>query len=80
MKGILKNHLIAITGDFGNARSHENIKRWIELNGGDWASSVKPGITHLLCSEAHWKRKVGSGRHVLSIEKLTRTYMNVEHS
>lgn len=80
MKSILKNHSIAVTGEFGTARSHENIKRWIELNGGEWASSVKPGVTHLICSEAHWKRKVGAGRRFLSIEKVTQTYVNGEYS
>ena len=61
MKNVLKNHVIATSGDFGENITLENLRRWIELNGGQWTGTVTDEVTHLVCSTAHWKRRVGAG-------------------
>lgn len=61
MKEPLKNRVIAVTGDFGQARTHENLKRWIEANGGKWASTVTKDATHLISSKEHWTRQTVLG-------------------
>ncbi|KAF2452971.1 hypothetical protein BDY21DRAFT_375163 [Lineolata rhizophorae] len=58
MKNPLSPFTIAISGDFGEARSHENVKRWIENNGGKYATAITKDTTHLICTREHYKRKV----------------------
>jgi hypothetical protein len=62
MKDPLKKVVIAITGDFGGkSRSIENIKRWIESNGGKYSTKIEDGVTHLICSKENWKKQVPAG-------------------
>jgi hypothetical protein len=62
MKDPLKQKVIAVSGDFGPSRKHESIKRWIELNGGKYSSKVEKGVTHLVCSNEHWKNQPRAGK------------------
>ena len=62
MKQILKNYVVTATGDLGEARNHANLRKWVEANGGKWASSVTKDCTHLICSKDHWKRQVAAGQ------------------
>lgn len=55
MKDPLVKLNIVISGDFGEKRSHENLKRWIENNGGKVTSINSTTVTHLICSKEHWK-------------------------
>jgi hypothetical protein len=66
MKDPLKKAVIAITGDFGSSRKLENMKRWIENNGGRYSAKVEEGVTHLVCSEDHWKSQPVAGKRFLS--------------
>ncbi|TKA75357.1 hypothetical protein B0A49_03328 [Cryomyces minteri] len=66
MKDPLKKDKIAISGDFGSARTSDAIKRWIELNGGTYTTSVTSDTTHLICSKAHWGKQVAAVKKALS--------------
>ena len=61
MKLPLKNEIITATGDFGSKRSHGDLKRWVEANGGTWVTGVSAKVTHLICSKAHWKEQSSLG-------------------
>jgi len=61
MKDPLAKFTIVISGDFGEKRSHENLKRWIENNGGKVTSSNSTSVTHLICSKEHWKKQHPTG-------------------
>ncbi|KAL8836343.1 MAG: hypothetical protein Q9170_002957 [Blastenia crenularia] len=52
---------IAATGDFGSRRTHENLKRWIEKNGGQWATKISPEVTHLVCTKEDYLNKTPMG-------------------
>lgn len=52
---------IAATGDFGKERSHENIKRWVEKNGGQWAMKMSEDVTHLVCTKEDYRTKAPMG-------------------
>ncbi|OCL09245.1 hypothetical protein AOQ84DRAFT_388320 [Glonium stellatum] len=56
MKNPLSKYTIVATGDFGS-HSYGDMKRWVENNGGTWATSVTARTTHLICSKEHWKKK-----------------------
>ena len=56
MKNPFKKFTIALTGDFGSARSHEKMKDWIEVNGGTFAKQISSDVTHLVCSLDSWKK------------------------
>lgn len=60
-KNALKKCTIAVTGDFGNARPYEKIKHWIEFQGGTFATKVDTNVTHLVCSQKHYKKNVAMG-------------------
>ena len=57
----LKKCRIAVTGDFGKARPYEKIKHWIEFQGGSIATKVDSSVTHLVCSQEHFKKNVAMG-------------------
>ncbi|KAK5172453.1 hypothetical protein LTR04_003951 [Oleoguttula sp. CCFEE 6159] len=65
MKDPLKKDKIAITGDFGSARTPDAIKRWIELNGGTYTTSITSDTSHLICSKAHWGKQVAAVKKAL---------------
>ena len=60
MKNPLSKYTIVATGDFGS-HSYRDIKRWVESNGGTWATSVTAHTTHLICSKEHWKKQAPLG-------------------
>jgi len=63
MKFALKHFVIAVTGDFGAARSHDKIKQWVQHNGGNFATEMTARVTHLVCSKDHFKKKVAIGKN-----------------
>lgn len=60
-KKLLKDRVVAATGDFGEARTHDNLKRWVEANGGKWVTTITADITHLIASKEHWVRQTALG-------------------
>lgn len=60
-KQALKKFTIAISGNFGEQRSVEQMKRWIHANGGTFAADISPEVTHLVCSKEHFKKGVAMG-------------------
>jgi hypothetical protein len=61
-KNSFKDAVIAATGDFGPGRTHLDIKRWVDTNGGTFVTSLTEEVTHLICSQEHWRKKVAHGR------------------
>lgn len=57
----LKNFTIAITGDFGERRSFEQMRHWIQVNGGTLAYEISSDVTHLVCSKERFKKNVVMG-------------------
>ncbi|KAH7132232.1 hypothetical protein B0J11DRAFT_565764 [Dendryphion nanum] len=50
---ILKNLVITVSGDVGPRP--EQLRKWVEVNGGQWVPRIVKGATHLICSKEHWK-------------------------
>ena len=65
-KKIFAGLVIAQTGDFGTSRTHDKIEGWILSAGGTLARTIGADITHLLCTEEDWKKKVAKGALPLS--------------
>lgn len=52
--GILSGTVIAMTGTL---RAEPNqIRKWVEANGGKWSPRVEPSVTHLIASKEAWAR------------------------
>ncbi|KAF2733931.1 BRCT domain-containing protein, partial [Polyplosphaeria fusca] len=58
MGAALKNTVISATGELGV--SYDQIKKWVNANGGQWSPKVMKGVTHLISSKEHYKKKVDS--------------------
>ena len=69
-KNCLAGSTIALSGDFGKERSHEKIKQWIEANGGTFTTKIDTNVTHLVCSRAHFKKKVAMVKEAKNIRGL----------
>ncbi|CAD6575326.1 MAG: hypothetical protein ASARMPREDX12_001535 [Alectoria sarmentosa] len=54
----LKGFIIAITGDFGERRSFEQMRHWTQVNGGTFAHDISSEVTHLVCSKERFKKNV----------------------
>jgi hypothetical protein len=52
-----KVHLCCYTSDFTQDKA-ENIKRWVEANGGVYSKAINEYATHLICSEKSFKKNV----------------------
>lgn len=70
MKHPLKRFAIAITGDFGETRTHDKMRQWIEANGGTFAPKISAEVTHLVCSKEHYKKSVTMGTYAYWFRKL----------
>jgi hypothetical protein len=57
-----KNLLIAASGDFGSNRTHNDLRRWVETNGGNFTTRLSEEVTHLVCTNDHWNRQVDTGK------------------
>ena len=57
----LKDLTIAVTGYFGEQRSPEQIRKWINVNGGTVAHEISSKVTHLVCSKEHFNKNVAIG-------------------
>ncbi|KAI9843227.1 MAG: hypothetical protein M1838_002723 [Thelocarpon superellum] len=67
MKNPLRNLQIGLTGDFGAPRSHENMRRWIENNGGTFTDTVDKHTTHLISSWEAYKSKAPAVRKAVKL-------------
>ena len=72
---LLYNLTIAVTGDFGIQRTPEKQKQWILYHGGRFANDVCEGVTHLVCSEDHFKKRVKAGKSVYTTADIRLTYV-----
>ncbi|MCJ1367968.1 hypothetical protein MMC16_007106 [Acarospora aff. strigata] len=70
MKNPFKRFTIALTGDFGQGRSHEKMRDWVEANGGTFSKQVNSNVTHLVCSLKDWKKAPNIVKEALKIKKL----------
>ena len=62
MKQPFKKFTIAVTGDFGANRGHDQMKNWITRNGGRFTTEISSGVTHLICSKEQYKKDVLMGK------------------
>ena len=70
MKFPLRRCIIAATGDFGQARTHDKLKQWTEHNGGKFVREISGLTTHLICSKEHYKGRAPLGNELsLSTER-----------
>ncbi|MCJ1386901.1 hypothetical protein MMC17_010029 [Xylographa soralifera] len=51
-----KKCIIALTGEFD--KPSEKVKKWIEIQGGQCTTKIGSNVTHLVCSEDHFKKSV----------------------
>lgn len=61
MKQPFKKLTIAVTGNFGANRGHDQMKNWITRNGGKFTTEISSGVTHLICSKEQYKKDVLMG-------------------
>ena len=59
---ILKGLVISVSGDVGPRP--DQLRKWVEANGGKWLPHVSKGVTHLICSKEHWKKSNEAGKLV----------------
>ena len=52
---------IAVTGDFGSGRSHEDMQRWTMNNGGTFSKEVDKAVTHLVSTFEDFEAKCCKG-------------------
>ncbi|MCJ1432784.1 hypothetical protein MMC27_002141 [Xylographa pallens] len=62
-----KKCIIALTGGFD--KPFATIKKWIELQGGQCALKIGPNVTHLVCSEDHFKKGVAMVQQARKLKK-----------
>jgi hypothetical protein len=74
--GCLKNLVITAIGALGPSRGNEQLKRWVEANGGRWQPRVTKGITHVICSKDAWKKNIDAGMSALKCS-LAMRYANI---
>ncbi|KAF2203226.1 hypothetical protein GQ43DRAFT_470178 [Delitschia confertaspora ATCC 74209] len=53
---VLKNFTITTTGDLGRGKSSDNLRKWVEANGGRWLPNVTKDTTHLITSKESWRK------------------------
>jgi hypothetical protein len=58
---ILSKLMVSCSGNVG--QKPEQLKKWVENNGGKWVSRPMKDITHLICSKEHWKREADDGEY-----------------
>ncbi|KAI4115712.1 MAG: hypothetical protein LQ345_003750 [Seirophora villosa] len=61
---------IAVTGDFGPRRSHDTLRRWVEKNGGQWATKVSKDVTHLISTKEDYRSKAPMVKMALKLKLL----------
>ncbi|MCJ1334830.1 hypothetical protein MMC09_000095 [Bachmanniomyces sp. S44760] len=66
----LKNCVVAVTGEFGEDKGAEQIKRWVEVNGGTFVTRIAPDVTHLVCSKEHYRRRNKMVRDAQKVKTL----------
>ena len=77
VKDPLKRFSIAVTGDFGQQRSHEKLRQWIQVNGGTFAREINQDVTHLICSKEDYSKDVAMGMCNLSIFSFQSTLLKL---
>ncbi|TGJ82925.1 hypothetical protein E0Z10_g5863 [Xylaria hypoxylon] len=69
---IFKDCIVSIAGDLNDYRwSEEKVKQWVRHWGGTFSSIVDANVTHLLCTEENFKKKITSVRVALN-NKVTK--------
>ncbi|PSN66185.1 hypothetical protein BS50DRAFT_635337 [Corynespora cassiicola Philippines] len=77
---VLSRQVISATGNFGHGKSNDQLRRWVDANGGQWMPKPGDGLTHLICSESDWKRKVPAVQEALKLEASIVSYDWLEDS
>jgi hypothetical protein len=69
--GCLKNLVITSVGDHGAGKGNEQLKRWVEANGGRWQPRVSKNITHVICSKEAWKKNAEAGALIVITKRAS---------
>ncbi|PVH93742.1 hypothetical protein DM02DRAFT_732938 [Periconia macrospinosa] len=56
MGNSLKGLVITATGDLGPGKGPDQLRKWVDANGGRWVPRVQKGITHLVTEKEAWKK------------------------
>lgn len=75
---VLKALFITAAGDVGPGKGYEQLRKWVEANGGRWSPRVVKGVTHLICSKDAYKKKVEAGLSLCPPFRTIATPNNVE--
>jgi hypothetical protein len=63
---IFKDCVVSIAGDLDDhAWREEKVKQWVQYWGGTFSHIVDSNVTHLLCTEGNYKKKVTAVRIAL---------------
>ncbi|MCJ1281427.1 hypothetical protein MMC26_000746, partial [Xylographa opegraphella] len=62
-----KRCTIALTGNFD--KPYEKVKKWIENQGGQCSARIGSNVTHLVCSEEHFKKGVSMVQQAQKLKK-----------
>lgn len=76
----LQEFTIAVTGNFGEARTTSKMKQWIKVNGGKYAWEMSSKVMYLICSKEHFKKNVNMGKCGFNTALPSSTVKNPFHS
>ncbi|KAI0802625.1 hypothetical protein GGR55DRAFT_419799 [Xylaria sp. FL0064] len=66
MPSMLKDCVVAIAGDLDNPEwREEKVKQWVQYWGGTFSDEVNDNVTHLLCTEENYKKRISPVRAAL---------------
>ncbi|KAI1355798.1 hypothetical protein F5Y01DRAFT_326319 [Xylaria sp. FL0043] len=72
MPSMLKDCVVAIAGDLDNPEwREEKVKQWVQYWGGTFSEAVDENVTHLLCTEENYKKRISPVRAALK-NKVTK--------
>ena len=77
---LFRNLDIAITGDFGGDRTIGKQKDWIQAHGGRYSRFMSSHVTHMVCSEEHYKQKVALGELATLSHGFRTVHLRIEAS
>jgi hypothetical protein len=56
----LQKLVITSSGDVGH--KPDQLRKWVEANGGRWVGKMQGDVTHMICSKDHWKKNAVAGK------------------
>ena len=69
-KPIFKDKVISVSGDFGGNRRPDQLRGWITQAGGEYKTTLVSSTTHLVVSEANWKKQGNAVQEALARKEV----------